>query len=134
MSELTREDILECNDANVQKLSVPEWGEGKYVWLRALSGKERDWFEDTITKIAERKGAVGTKLNLRGEFASLVISDSNGNKIFNPKDANALGEKSATALDRILVQGMKHSALTEESHKEAEDFFLAVPNKDSGSN
>ena len=125
MSELTREQILNINDQKTKKVSVPEWGDDAFVYIRTLNGIERDWFESTAKKIHDCKATPEESSTFRSTFARLIISDANGNKIFKMEDIPALGKKSAAALERILVAGLEFSLLTEDSHNEAKDFLLS---------
>jgi len=64
-----------------------------------MTGAERDSFE----RQALERSKKGTSLeNIRARFAVLTLVDENGQRLFSDDDADALGQKSAKALDRIL--------------------------------
>ena len=95
MSILNKKQILEAVDLKTVKVSVPEWnGE---VFVRTLSGAERDSFEQSIFG-EDRKMDMD---NVRAKLCALAIVDEKGNRVFDESDVIALGKKSGRALDRI---------------------------------
>ena len=109
MALLTRDAILQAQDLPKELVSVPEWGGEIYV--RALTGAERDAFEQTIV---ERKGK-STKMNLknmRAKLVALTTVDEEGKRIFSDSDAELLGKKSAAALTRVFEVAQRLSGIT----------------------
>lgn len=109
MALLTRDAILQAQDLPTEDVEVPEWG--GTVRVRALTGAERDAFEQSIV---EQKGK-STKMNLqnlRAKLVALTVVDEEGNRIFNDADAKLLGQKSALALNRVFEVAQKLSGLT----------------------
>ncbi len=108
MAFLTRDQILNANDLVYEDIDVPEWG-GK-VRVRALTGAERDRFEAAI--LEQRGRGVRVRLeNARALIAAMSIVDSEGNRLFSDRDVQALGQKSAAALDRVTTVAMRLSGL-----------------------
>lgn len=110
---LTKEQILNANDSKIEAIDIPEWG--GQVFIRTISGTERDNFEQSIIK-----GKETDLTNLRAKFCVLVICDENGNRIFNDNHVSVLGKKSAAALDRIFDAGRKMNGMTDSDVKELE--------------
>lgn len=112
---LTKDQILQANDLPFEDVEVPEWG-GK-VRVRALTGAERDAFEASIVV---RKGnrAELNPVNMRAKLVALTIVDENGNRIFSDSDIEALGRKSASALDRVFQVAQRLSGLRPEDLEE----------------
>lgn len=111
--ELSRDSILGASDLPVVPVEVPEWGGTVYV--RSITAGERDKFEASVNN--------GTRQNLenfRARFAVLVLCDDAGNRLFSDSDANALSQKSASALQTILSAGMTHNAMRAEDVPEME--------------
>jgi hypothetical protein len=107
---LSKEAIMTTVSCKVQELEVPEWG--GTVYLRQISGAERDAFEASV---------MGNKLNnLRGRFAVLVLSDENGKRMFLDSEANSVGEKNGKALDRVFEAGRKFNGMTDDDVAELE--------------
>lgn len=93
-----RETALGAEDRKPVKVDVPEWGITLYV--RAMGGDERDHLE--ISSMTDRKN--GTLLsNIRAKLLVLTVCDENGELVFSRDDVEALGKKSAKALNRLYA-------------------------------
>ena len=73
---LTRDEIFAASDLPVEEVQVPEWGGSVYV--RTMSGTERDSFEQEI--VDARKA--GQEANVRGRLAARTVSDQQGERMF----------------------------------------------------
>jgi hypothetical protein len=107
---LTRDEILGADDIQEQIVPVPEWGGA--VRVRALTGQERDVLESHVVR-TRRDGstAVNTR-NLRARLLTMCCIDEDGARIFDEADVEALGAKSAGALDRVFSVAQKLSGLS----------------------
>jgi hypothetical protein len=104
---LSKELILGASDLPIEEVQVPEWA--GVVYVKTLKGRERDAFEQSIID-AKKKG--GTNLvNVRARLAVRVLTDDKGNRVFTDADADALGEKSGKALDRIFDVAQRLSGI-----------------------
>lgn len=115
MAVLKRDAILQAQDLPIELVAVPEWG-GE-VCVRALTGAERDAFEQSIV---EQKGK-STKMdlhNLRAKLVSLTVVDEDGKRLFTDSDAKLLGNKSAVALNRVFEVAQRLSGLKPEDVEE----------------
>lgn len=126
---LSREQILGAEDAAFEDVSVPEWApkgakkpDQVFVRVKALSGAERDRFEASIT---ERKGRkTRTNLaNVRARLVTLAAVDMDGKPLFAPADVEALGQRSAAALDRVFSAAMALAGLRDEDIDELTENF-----------
>lgn len=122
---LTKDAILSANDLVTEDVEVPEWG--GTVRVRAISGTERDTFEQTI--VTRRGKNVQTNLaNIRAKMVALCVVDEAGQRLFNDSDVAALGKKSAAALDRVFTVAQRLAGLTDE------DVDELAENLESGQN
>lgn len=121
---LGKQSILNVADAHVEALDVPEW-KGR-VWLRVMTGKERDAFDALAT-------ATGVRPNIRACFAVRVIANEKGDRVFTDSDVEKLGEKSSLALDRIWDAGMKLNAILAPDVEELAGNSSGDRSDDSGS-
>jgi len=98
MGFLSKDQILAAEDLPRREAAVPEWGGG--VWLRTMTGAERDAFEASLLA-----GADGDRnlANLRARLLVRTLVDAKGNRLFADDDAGLLGEKSAAVLDRLFA-------------------------------
>lgn len=110
MALLTREQILAAQDIRFDTVAVPEWG-GE-VRLRSMTGADRDEYEQWL--IAQRGPDEKTNIrNLRARLVSLSIVDEAGSRLFSDSDIDALGARSAAALDRVAEAAARLNALSQ---------------------
>ena len=109
-----RDDILAVRDGKTEELDIPEWQ--TKVWIRTLSGRERDALENLIYQ-GNKKGGVP---NIRAEFAVRCLCDADGKRLFADPEAKTLGEKSAAALDRIFEAARRFNKFDQKDVEELE--------------
>lgn len=113
---LTRDQVRAVDDSLIiEFVEVPEWG--GTIGVRAISGKERDAYESSMLKGQGRKQRVVTD-NVRAKLVTLAACDKEGNPIFDPKDAEWLGKKSAAALHRVYSVAARMARITDEDIEE----------------
>ena len=128
MGQLNAETILKADDSGKpEKVDVPEWG--GFVYVRVMSGVERDRWELLITKGMDKASTA----NIRASLASFVCCDESGKRLFTDNQASNLGIKSSVALDRIFEVAQRVNCLKDEDIKELEGNLHAVPSGNSGS-
>lgn len=106
---LTSDQILNADDLVREKVVVPEWG--LTAWIQTLTGTERDRFEAGM--LIDRKAGKLNLQNLRARLVVLCLVDENGKTIFQASDAEALGKKSASALQRLFNVAQRLSGFSE---------------------
>ena len=106
---LTKDTILKAEDSKLQKIEVPEWG--GHVFVRNMSGAERDDFE-AETYVTKGKNVEFNRRNLRARMLVKTLCDESGTPMFTTKDIDALGKKSAKALDRCFSTAQKLNGMT----------------------
>ena len=106
---LTREQILEAKDIQIEKINIPEWGGDIYV--KGLSGTANDEFQESIIEIKDGKRKVLFK-NMRAKLCALTICDEHGNLLFTENDVEALGKKCSYALSIAFEAAQRLSGLT----------------------
>jgi hypothetical protein len=104
---LTKETILAADDLPLQEVSVPEWG--GHVWVRTMRAVERDAFE-----VAAMNGDGVNRENFRARLAVATLVDDDGTLLFGASDMDALGKKSAAALDRVMGVAMRLNGLSKD--------------------
>lgn len=95
---LSRDAILGASDIRTEQVEVPEWGGA--VLVGTMSGTARDAWEQSLIR------RVGTKTepnleNVRARLVAATVVDEAGVPIFGQADLEALGRKSAAALERV---------------------------------
>lgn len=118
MAGLTGEQIRDAarKAKQPQKLiTVPGLGD---VWVRGMSGRERDKFEEGLRiKSGKRAGQSDLK-NFRARRAVQLIVNEDGSRALNDGDADLLGNLSDTVLDQILYEVNELSGVGEEAAEE----------------
>lgn len=117
MAMLSRDAILAADDLDKELVAVPEWGGD--VWVRCMTGTERDEWEASVVQM-DNKGQ-NPKADLRNIRAKLVVRcviDEAGVRLFGEDDMVALGAKSAAALDRLYAVAARLSKISKEDEKE----------------
>lgn len=128
MPFLTRDQILGADDLSYRVVPVPAWGGD--VRIRTLTGAERDQFEASIVQRNGRNIATNMR-NIRAKLVALCIVDENGERIFSDKDVEALGKKSAQALDLVFGEAQKLNGLRDEDVEELAENFVDGRSEDS---
>lgn len=128
MGVLTREAILAVDDLPKELVPVPEWGGD--VWVRTLSGKDRDAFE---LFVGNAHAAGKDPQNIRARLASMSICDESGARMFGDIDLIALGNKNGKALSRIVDACERLSGLGDKAIEDIEKNLPAAPRGGTGS-
>lgn len=100
---LSIDDIFSSNDLKTVKVEIPQWGGA--IFVRIMTGKERDEFEHRMLKRQKT-------LNFKGMRAYLIttcVVDKDGNKLFqdDEKTRGSIEAKAGAALDIITEEIMK---------------------------
>lgn len=130
MTYLSSDQILAVNDLEQRDVEVPEWG--GTVLVRALSGLERDAYEQSLTMI-RGKEHIPNLTNARAKLCGRAIINEDGTRAFTDQQLNALGEKSAAALTRIFEVVAELSGMTDDAVEDAEKNSEADPSDGSTS-
>ena len=123
---LNRTEILNVNDIVIEEVHVPEWGEDAIVYVKGMTGAERDKFESSLV-VLRGKSQTLNMANIRAKLASLTICDENGKRLFSEQDVQVLSQKSASALQRVFVVAQKLSRIGDEDIEELAEGLKADP-------
>ena len=109
MKLLTRESILKKEDLKTERVDVPEWG--GYIFVRTLSGEERDTFESDSYVISPEGKTEQVLGGFRARMVALVACNEKGERLFTAADVEALNKKSSSALIRVFDVASKVNGL-----------------------
>ncbi len=121
---LGRAAILSAQDLPTVEMEVPEWG--GWVLVRSLTAGERDNFEAEITQMNGRNTRLNAR-NIRAKLVAAVVVDDEGRPLFTLGDVEALGQKSAKALDRVFGKAAELAGMREADVQELAENFAAAP-------
>lgn len=105
---LKREEILKQTCLPLHVVKVPEWGGDVYV--RVMTGKERDAFEymqANERRSAKEAGEDYSPENIRARIAAMLVCNETGERLFTEEDIPALGALHCGALDRVWDEAMR---------------------------
>jgi hypothetical protein len=129
MEFLTKEQILGASDLEEKEVEVPEWG-GK-VLVRGLTGRQRDIFEKSLITGKGKNRDVNIE-NARAKLLTLCLVDPKTKApIFTQSDIEALGKKSAKALNRVYDVATDLSGIGEEEIEELTKNSESIPSDSS---
>lgn len=126
---LSRESILGANDRPKEWVPTPEWAPegaspdevvGCGVYVRTLSGSERDAYDAGGFKKKRGGKFEATNENMRARLCALAICDEQGQPLFNERQALSLGMKSALVIGRIFKAAAKLNGLLLDDVEEME--------------
>lgn len=125
-----RTRILASDDHKIEPVSVPEWPtvDGR-LFVRVMSGAERDAFEAAF--VNNRNGAA--LINIRAKLAAKTLCTEDGARIFTDADAKELGQKSASALDRVFAAAQRLNGIGDSDVEALAKNSAAARSGDSGS-
>lgn len=132
---LTRDQIFAADDVRTEEVPVPEWGNGTdaVVLVRGMSGSERDAFETSLITGKGKDQTVSLK-DIRAKLCARTICGPDKVRLFSDSDIEALGKKSAKALDRVFGVAQRLSGITDDDIAELEKNSKSAPSGDSSSN
>lgn len=116
MKLLSREQLLTKEKLDVTKI---EFGKGEGVYVRQMTGRERDTFEQSIISF-DKKGNVERKTqDFRAKLAVCTVCDAEGDLLFKPEDAEMLSMNiSAARLEEIVKVAQKINGMSSEDVEE----------------
>jgi hypothetical protein len=118
---LTKDLLLQKEKLEIEKV---EFDNGDYVYVRQMTGHERDMFEQSmLRKNRDGKGnvlSVETVMDdFRSKLAAITLCDEEGKSLLSANDYAVLSNNmSAKRLEKIINISQKLNAITEED-KEA---------------
>lgn len=99
------EIISKMRTHEIQKVPMPEWGQGSCLHIRTMSGKQREETEELAGK--------GGK-NLRTLVFVYSVCNEKGDLQFNKDDMPLLNEGNGKLLDRVFFAALKLNKMSEE--------------------
>lgn len=101
---LNKEQIIAANDITTEVVSAKEWGGD--VIIKVMTGSERDAFEASVFE-QKGKDLQRNLNNLRAKLVARCLVGEDGNRLFNDKEIDLVGRKSAKVLDKLYEVAVK---------------------------
>lgn len=119
MKVLDRESLLKKEELKVVKVDL---GNKEIVYVRQMTGRERDQFEQLFLRKVKKAGKIDYEQTLddfRAKLAVNTLCDEKGVKILNPADYSTLSENmGAIRLMKIADAAGKLNGISEEDKEE----------------
>jgi len=112
---LSKTQILDADDEQIEIVEVPEWG-GK-LRVKGLDGVQGDRYTKSMVKGKGKKASVNLE-NMTAKLCALCIVDEKGKRLFNNMEIAELSGKSAAALKRVFKVASRLSGLDEEEQED----------------
>ena len=108
------DDALDLDDLAREVVEVPEWGGS--VIITTMTGAQRDAWEQSLVDLKTKQADVR---NVRAKLVVACAVDESGAPLFTAADVEALGQKSASALQRCAAVAQRLNALSEQALEDA---------------
>ena len=123
MKLLSRENLLTREQLQVKEVSL---GNDEFVYVRSMTGKEREAFENSIRKVIKDDDGKIVKYeslleNFRAKIAVMTICDKEGVLLLTPEDTDTLNESLSAA--RLVKIADAASELNKISDSDKEDLL-----------
>jgi len=120
MKILDRESLLLKQVLAIEKV---ELGEGAYVFVRQMTGRERDQWEQSLMKEVKTKKGMGEFVrsleDFRAKLAVHTVCDEHGVNLLKPNDAALLSmNMGAARLELIVNKAQELNKITEEDKED----------------
>ena len=123
MKLLNRENLLTREQLQVKEVSL---GNDEFVYVRSMTGKERELFENSIRKVVKDEDGKIVKYessldSFRAKMAVMTVCDKDGNLLLKPEDIETLNESLSAA--RLAKIADAASELNKISDSDKEDLL-----------
>ena len=120
MALLNREQLLTREELKTEKVNL---GKGDFVYVRQMTGRERDRFEQSMVKEVKGDGdEIHYERSLEDFRAKLVVNtvcDENGKNLLQPEDYPVLSQNMSAARLELIVNAAQRLNRISEADKEA---------------
>jgi len=112
---LDRKKLLAKEECKIERVELEN---GDHVFVRQMSGRDRDRWESSILKKVTKDNVVTMEQNLedfRAKLAVATVCDEAGNLLLLPEDVPILSQNmTARSLETIVTAAQKLNKITEE--------------------
>lgn len=117
---LNRKALLSKDDIKIEKVELPN---GDFVFVKEMTGHERDLFEESILieKRDDKDNIVGYDRSLtdfRAKLAAFSMCDEKGNLLLQPEDVAQFSKSIKASYLRIIVEKSQTLNKVDEESKE----------------
>ena len=110
-----RDRIKRATPSKLERVEVADWGGP--VWVRVMTGTERDAFEQQMANASSNGAKIGLD-NIRARFLIRTLCAEDGTRVFGDADHVELGGKSANVLDRLFQVAQRMNGFGDDAVEE----------------
>jgi len=123
MGLLNRETLLKKEMLEIRKVDL---GKGDFVYVRQMTGRERDQFEQSLVNMKQKKVGRRTEIDVeqnlsdfRAKLSVCTVCDVEGNLLLTMDDYETLStHMSAARLEAIVNVAQELNSISEEDKEE----------------
>lgn len=106
-----KDKILSASTRKSEPVPVPEWD--TTVVVQSMNGAERDAYEHTLYQ--QREEGTDPTANMRARLLVHCLYDEAGSRIFEPTDAESLGQQDGAIVKRLFEVAARLNGLNAEA-------------------
>lgn len=110
-------DFFTPVELDIELVQIPEMK--GVIYVRAITGEERDRFEESLV-VGKGRKAQQSIVNMRAKLICLAACDAEGNSIFAPDAYKKIGKQPAIILERIFSVAARLAGFSTEDIEEME--------------
>lgn len=109
---LTKNQIFDI-EVKLEKewVSIPEWGENKGIYIKTMSGLERDDYQRSLFQKSSDGSLVPDSTNSTAKLVAACAINENGKLLFDFSDIKPLGNRSSLILERLAVVARERNGM-----------------------
>jgi hypothetical protein len=112
---LTRDEFFAASDRIIESVDVLLNGKKVTMFVRSLTGTERDEFESSNVIRDKKSGSYDVKMtNLRARLVEMAVCNEDGSRFFKQGDASQIGRKNARTIAVLYDVAARLSGITKE--------------------
>jgi hypothetical protein len=125
MTVLTREGLTtgKAREIAIERVPMPELGEGAVAILRGMTGTDRDSYESGLV-IQKGKRSTVNLVDIRAKLVARCLIDEAGQRLFTDEEVGLVGAMRADLLDRLYKVAQRLCGLSDE---DADDLGKSSP-------
>jgi hypothetical protein len=127
---LKKSEILAIPDIKKEEVFIPVWD--SYVMVYGMTGSQRGEYEASAIEMRGKTQIVHLQ-NLKVKLCTMCIRDENGKRMFDDDEIEALGQKSAQAIEIIFTVAKRLSGIDDGDVEQLSKNFASEENAGSGS-
>jgi len=112
---LDRDSLLKKQELKIEEVDL---GNGEVIYIKEMTGRERDEFEHSIMELDKNNKPVNKLDNFRAKLAVCTICDENGELLLKLSDVQTLSNNMGARRLELIVERARELNMISEKDKE----------------